>query len=177
MHPQPWKSGPSGPRKSLDSAWALAPAELLSCGNDLFRQAARTRFNLFPVCHPERKRRTCFPARNRKVESNSSVRATISDRLAYHFPMSAPPQNHGSIQSPKTWTSDAALLTYLALATVIFHVLPGNRYGFHRDDLATLDDARHLAWGYIAYPPVTPFFGRLSLTLFGASLVGFRFFA
>lgn len=53
----------------------------------------------------------------------------------------------------------------------------GNRYGFQRDELATLEDARHLAWGYPAYPPVTPFFGRLSLILFGTSLRGFRFFA
>src|SRR5262249_28935218 len=38
-------------------------------------------------------------------------------------------------------------------------------------------DARHLAWGYVAYPPVTPFFARLSLELFGTSLRGFRLFA
>jgi len=75
------------------------------------------------------------------------------------------------------WTDITALLIYLALATVILHILAGNRYGFHADELATLDDARHLAWGYPAYPPVTPFFGRLSLILFGTSLVGFRLFA
>ena len=57
------------------------------------------------------------------------------------------------------------------------HVLTAGQYGFHRDELATLDDARHLAWGYVAYPPVTPFFGRLSLDFFGTSLRGFRFFA
>jgi len=70
-----------------------------------------------------------------------------------------------------------AVLIYLALGTVIVHWLTGGRYGFHRDELATLDDARHLAWGYVAYPPLTPFFGRLSLVLFGTSLAGFRFFA
>jgi dolichyl-phosphate-mannose-protein mannosyltransferase len=75
------------------------------------------------------------------------------------------------------WFSDTAILIYIALATVVVHVLTGGRYGFHRDELATLDDARHLAWGYIAYPPITPFFGRISLTLFGTSLAGFRFFA
>src|SRR2546429_4181413 len=74
-------------------------------------------------------------------------------------------------------TSDVALLIYVALATVIVHLLTGGRYGFHRDELATLDDARHLAWGYVAYPPITPFFARISLELFGTSLVGFRFFA
>src|SRR5437868_14243478 len=65
----------------------------------------------------------------------------------------------------------------LAGATIIVHALVGARYGFHRDELATLDDARHLAWGYVAYPPVTPFFGWISLCLFGTSLTGFRFFA
>jgi 4-amino-4-deoxy-L-arabinose transferase-like glycosyltransferase len=45
-----------------------------------------------------------------------------------------------------------------------------------------MDDARHLARGYVAYPPMTPFFARLSLDLFGTSLLGpsipgFRFFA
>src|SRR5262249_21020173 len=57
------------------------------------------------------------------------------------------------------------------------HLLTGGRYCFHRDELATLDDARHIAWGYVAYPPVTPFFGWISLKLFGTSLTGFRFFA
>ena len=75
------------------------------------------------------------------------------------------------------WLSDTALLIYIALATVVIHLILGNRYGIHRDELATLEDARHLAWGYTAYPPVTPFFGRLSLELFGTSIRGFRFFA
>jgi len=75
------------------------------------------------------------------------------------------------------WSSDEAILIYVALATFVVHLLTGGRYGFHRDELATLDDARHLAWGYVAYPPITPFFARISLTLFGTSLVGFRLFA
>jgi 4-amino-4-deoxy-L-arabinose transferase-like glycosyltransferase len=76
--------------------------------------------------------------------------------------------------APSIWTGDTAILVYIALATVIVHLLVGNRYGWHRDELATLEDARHLAWGYPAYPPVTPFFGRISLELFGTSLRGFR---
>src|SRR4026209_659705 len=73
--------------------------------------------------------------------------------------------------------ADLWLLIAIAAATVVAHLLTGGRYGFHRDELATLDDARHLAWGYVASPPVTPFFGWLSLHLFGTSLAGFRFFA
>ena len=75
------------------------------------------------------------------------------------------------------WSSDLAILVYIGCATIAVHAFTGGRYGFHRDELATLDDARHLAWGYVAYPPITPFFGRISLILFGASLAGFRFFA
>src|SRR5207244_5216561 len=76
-------------------------------------------------------------------------------------------------------TSDRglAILLVLSAAVLVVHLLTGGRYGLHRDELATLDDARHLAWGYVAYPPVTPFFARISLELFGTSLVGFRFFA
>ncbi len=83
---------------------------------------------------------------------------------------------HSGTNATAKWR-DLALLVAIALATIVVHLLTGNRYGFQRDELATLDDARHLAWGYVAYPPITPFFGRLSLELFGTSLVGFRFFA
>jgi 4-amino-4-deoxy-L-arabinose transferase-like glycosyltransferase len=82
-----------------------------------------------------------------------------------------------SASTKSVWQSDTSLLIYVAIATVIIHVVIGNRYGWHRDELATLEDARHLAWGYPAYPPVTPFFGRISLELFGLSVRGFRFFA
>ena len=73
--------------------------------------------------------------------------------------------------------SDLGVLLLLAAARVLFHVLSNGQYGFHRDELQTLDDAHHLDWGFVAYPPVTPLIGRLELALFGTSLVGFRFFA
>ncbi|HEY8712787.1 MAG TPA: glycosyltransferase family 39 protein [Thermoanaerobaculia bacterium] len=64
-----------------------------------------------------------------------------------------------------------------AIAKLAFHTLTNGNYGFHRDELATLDDARHLAWGFVAYPPLTPFLGRLELIVFGDSVAGFRFLA
>src|ERR1700739_4283810 len=73
--------------------------------------------------------------------------------------------------------AEMPFLLGVAVLTFAVHFFIGDGYGFHRDELATLDDARHLDWGYVAYPPVTPFFGHLSLLLFGTSLVGFRFFA
>ncbi len=76
------------------------------------------------------------------------------------------------------FTSDGALLASLALARILLQVLTNGQYGFHQDELVTLDAAaHHLAWGYVAWPPVTPFLARLSLTLFGPSLIGLRSFA
>jgi Dolichyl-phosphate-mannose-protein mannosyltransferase len=83
----------------------------------------------------------------------------------------------GAARQQRAWLSDTALLIYIALATVILHWITGHGYGFQRDELATLEDSRHLDWGFVAYPPITPIFGRLSLILFGTSLAGFRFFA
>jgi len=36
------------------------------------------------------------------------------------------------------------------LVVVAVHSAFNGNYGFHRDELATLDDARQLAWGYVA---------------------------
>jgi len=73
--------------------------------------------------------------------------------------------------------SDLRILLLLALLKIVLHTLTNAQYGFHRDELATLEDARYLAWGYVVYPPVTPLIARLALTLFGPSLVALRFFA
>jgi hypothetical protein len=72
---------------------------------------------------------------------------------------------------------DLAALLLVALAAFAIHALTNHRYGFHRDELATIDDARRLAWGYVAYPPITPAIARLALELFGPSLVGLRLFS
>lgn len=75
------------------------------------------------------------------------------------------------------WKSGTAAVVGIAAGTVVVHVATGWRYGFDRDELMALEDARHLAWGYVAYPPMTALFGRVALELFGTSLGGFRFFA
>ena len=71
---------------------------------------------------------------------------------------------------------DTVLLIAIALGRLLVHVLTNGHYGFHRDELATLDDARYLARGYVAYPPLTPFLARVALELFGASAAGLRLF-
>ncbi|MBI5564142.1 MAG: glycosyltransferase family 39 protein [Chloroflexi bacterium] len=72
--------------------------------------------------------------------------------------------------------TDSGVLILLALTKLVIHALANNQYGWHRDELDMLDNARYLDWSYVAYPPVTPFITRVALTLFGPSLVGVRLF-
>jgi hypothetical protein len=74
-------------------------------------------------------------------------------------------------EKPRTET---IALTLIAVAVAIAHLLTNSRYGFHRDEFQFLSDARHLDWGYVAYPPFTPFVERISLGIFGLSMVGLR---
>jgi hypothetical protein len=62
----------------------------------------------------------------------------------------------------------------IALVVALIHLLTNGLYGFHRDEFQFLSDARHLDWGFVAYPPFTPFVERVGLQLFGVSLVGLR---
>jgi hypothetical protein len=73
--------------------------------------------------------------------------------------------------------SGTSALLVIAAAVTMVHVLTNGRYGFHRDEFQFLSDARHLDWGFVAYPPVTPFLERIGLGIFGVSLVGLRLFS
>ncbi len=44
-------------------------------------------------------------------------------------------------------------------------------------NLQFLTDARHLDWGFVSYPPFTPFIEHIGLSLFGLSLIGLRLFS
>lgn len=73
--------------------------------------------------------------------------------------------------------ADTVALLVIAGAVTLAHLLTDNNYGFHRDELQVLSDARHLDWGFVPYPPFTPFIERIGLALFGTSLVGLRLFS
>ena len=68
------------------------------------------------------------------------------------------------------------ILLGLALCGILIHILLNGQYGFHRDELDVIMNARQLDWGYVAYPPITPFLARIELELFGESLRGLRVF-
>lgn len=73
--------------------------------------------------------------------------------------------------------SDSGPIFLLSLFVFLLHMATNDQYGFHRDELLTFDNARHLSWGYVVYPPMTAFLARVELEVFGNSLRGFRFFA
>ncbi len=70
--------------------------------------------------------------------------------------------------------TDLQALALFGLALAVFHILTNGQYGFHRDELDIILNAQYPAWGYVAYPPLTPFLARIEYALFGLSLVGLR---
>jgi hypothetical protein len=72
---------------------------------------------------------------------------------------------------------ETTILLAIAGIVALVHVATNGRYGFHRDELQTLSDALHMDWGFVAYPPLTPFVERVGMALFGHSLVGLRLFS
>src|ERR1022692_1517736 len=65
--------------------------------------------------------------------------------------------------------ADTWALVGIAAIVALAHILTNGRYGFHRDELQVLSDARHLDWGFVPYPPLTPFVERTGLSIFGVS--------
>jgi hypothetical protein len=82
--------------------------------------------------------------------------------------------SHSSYTQSRT---EWPILIGIAAAVALLHILTNGRFGFHRDELQFLSDARHLDWGFVSYPPVTPFLERIGLSLFGVSMVGLRLFS
>ncbi len=80
-------------------------------------------------------------------------------------------------QSAPSARNGLAPVLLIAAADVLLHLFTNGRYGFHRDELQFLSDARHLDWGFVSYPPLTPFVEHISLALFGLSLIGLRLFS
>jgi len=91
--------------------------------------------------------------------------------------MSSPQAAQHFTQSETRSPVNTLVVVGIALTVAVAHLLTNGRYGFHRDELQVLSDARHLDWGFVAYPPLTPFLERIGLSIFGLSLVGLRLFS
>jgi 4-amino-4-deoxy-L-arabinose transferase-like glycosyltransferase len=61
------------------------------------------------------------------------------------------------------------LIWIVAAGVIVFHLATATIYGYHRDEFYYLAQGRHLAWGFVDNPPVTPFLYRVGSSLFGTS--------
>ena len=67
------------------------------------------------------------------------------------------------------------LIGFIIAKFVLQYVLVNPEYELQRDEFLHLDQAHHLAWGYISVPPVTSWISCIILFL-GNSLFWIRFF-
>ena len=82
--------------------------------------------------------------------------------------------NTTAVQRQPSRATDFRSLLIIAGAVALLHIATNNQYGFHRDELQVLSDARHMDWGFVAYPPFTPFIERISMAVFGLWMPGLR---
>src|SRR6478735_10558198 len=67
------------------------------------------------------------------------------------------------------------LLGFVLLKFLLQYILFNPYYDLHRDEYLHLDQANHLAWGYLSVPPVTSWISYI-IQLLGNSLFLIRFF-
>jgi len=70
--------------------------------------------------------------------------------------------------------SEWRIVAALALAKLLFHLVTFHGYGIFRDELYYLACGRHLAWGYVEFPPLIAVLARVVTTLLGDSLFAIR---
>jgi hypothetical protein len=79
------------------------------------------------------------------------------------------------IRHPIDWFSGKAIVFYLAIAKFVLHILTSNQYGYFRDELYYIAASKHLAFGYVDFPPLVAWLTALVRLLAGDSLVALRF--
>ncbi|MBI3586455.1 MAG: glycosyltransferase family 39 protein [Ignavibacteriales bacterium] len=77
-----------------------------------------------------------------------------------------------SLEKPRSpFLNDVAVISYLALATLLIHFLTGSGYGYFRDELYYIACSDHLDWGYIDHPPLSILLLAISRVVVGDSSV------
>lgn len=71
----------------------------------------------------------------------------------------------------KTWI----LVTFILLKFLLQYILISPEYDLQRDEYLHLDQAHHLAWGYVSIPPVTSWISSI-IYLLGNSVFWVKFF-
>ena len=77
------------------------------------------------------------------------------------------------ISQKPLWTATRIVIA-LALAKLLLHLLTFRGYGIFRDELYYLACSRHLAWGYVEFPPMIAVLTRAVTSVLGESLFAVR---
>jgi len=79
-----------------------------------------------------------------------------------------------AVTSKKYWLSDVAVISYIALANLVLHLIAIQSYNYFRDELYYLACSDHLAAGYVDQPALSLALLKLVRIAFGDSLVAIR---
>jgi hypothetical protein len=85
-------------------------------------------------------------------------------------PSPATDRNHRSF-----FTMGMAVIWFIALANLLFHIYFNNRYGYFRDEFDYMSCGDHRGWGYVDQPPLMPFLIHICRAVLGDSLRSIRF--
>ena len=99
-------------------------------------------------------------------ESGSAVAAMGAAGLTEATPTQRAPASHPDRVPVLVWVI-AAVFVALELAL-------SGRYGFMQDELYFIEAGRHLAFGYVDQPPLTPLVDRIMDLLFGVTPTAVR---
>jgi hypothetical protein len=94
--------------------------------------------------------------------------STTGTRPGPSAPAAAPAAAPALVRAP--WTG----IALIAAVAVAAEMAVSARYGYVRDELYFLSAGRHLAFGYVDQPPLTPLLARVTTALTGGTLAGFR---
>lgn len=88
----------------------------------------------------------------------------------------ATPNDYRSIKRPRRMRKETMiLLGFIALKFLLQILLLSPEYDLQRDEYLHLDQANHLAWGYLSVPPFTSWTSYI-IKLFGNSIFWIKFF-
>ena len=80
---------------------------------------------------------------------------------------------------PRRWqwlSGGMAVVILLAFVKSLVHVLTASNYGYFRDELYYMAAGRHLAFGYVDFPPFVALVAAFTRVLLGESLLALHFF-
>src|SRR6266566_6624290 len=84
------------------------------------------------------------------------------------------PQHQAPARAARPGGTPRLGIAIIAVAAFVAEMAVSARYGYVRDELYFLSAGRHLAFGYVDQPPLTPLLARITAALTGNTLVGLR---